>query len=197
VRVLHSGGAVDKDFVEFEQSTRDNEKKAEDAKQAREARKRENEYVKEKLKKRSTLKISNKNMPDAVIRDCVCRTLVEEAKFTDEARVEFKINVTFDDQKWTIFRKYDKVTALYNAVYKLKFTKDMCPPKKKRSSMSEADFAKLQVSKLQELLDALAQNRMLVLNNSSTKQGYLRFLAPVGWDDIKPEDFIMPYAFEL
>jgi len=197
IRALHGSGAVDRDFVEYEKDAKEKARKAEEAAKARAQRKMEDDYVKEKMKKRSTLLLTNRNMTDTAIIHCVCNLYVKEAKKAndDESRTVFCVDVTFDDQTWTVFRKYEKVVTLYDAVYKLKFVKGMCPPKKAPSSMSDAEFANLQVEKLQELLNLLSKCRASVMGSSSARQGFLRFLAPVGWDDIKPPKFVMPFAF--
>lgn len=196
VHVLHSSGATDKDLVIMEKGQQKREKKEEEARKAKDLKKEEDEYVREKIKKRSTLRITNKNMGDCQMEVCLCTITVQGIVEKGNGQ-EFKINIMFDDQKWTVFRNFDKVAKMYDAMTKLKFIKGMCPPRKCPASMKEVEFIQLQISKLQNLFDLLVRNRPCVLANTVPRQKFLRFIAPVGWDDVKPEEFVMPFQFDF
>jgi len=194
--VMIGSGAVDKDTLLTEKDAKEREKKLEEIKAAKEARKRENDYVREKMRRRSTLRLINKNMSVEEINTCFCEMVVTRTEMK-EGQLVFKIEVTFDDQKWVIFRKYEKVLKLYNSLEKLKFVKGMCPPKKAPSCMTPDQFSQLQIAKLQSMLNTLSQFRSCLMGSSSAKQGYLTFISPVSWDDVKPNDFVMPFMIEF
>jgi len=204
ITVIVAAGAIDKDIVEMENMIKEREKKEEQTRLAREQKKKEDDYVRAKLKRLSTLRLINKNMTDGEMQTCKCKLQVDDelvsmpvSKDDPECQLEFRIDVIFDEQQWTVFRKFEKIAKLYNSVLKLKFVKGMCPPLKCPANMNESDFTCLQVSKLQAMLDVLSKNRSCVFPNAAARQGFLRFIAPVGWNDIKGDRFVMPFMLEL
>jgi len=193
---------------------KEEEKRKKDAddkrRKEKEALAREEEYIKSKEGSRQLQDAARRRKQQSILSKTVnpvaCTALFEVTEYEIKKKqdkpdfVVFRMNVTFDDTEWTVFRRWKQFLDL-DSVFKRNIPgyTDCLPKIKKANAKAKFDTALLDERRrgLDVYVRILEQSRSAIFESEQSASMFFRFIAPSQLGDIKPGGFIMPFKIKL
>eukprot|EP01111_Echinosteliopsis_oligospora_P009999 TRINITY_DN3029_c0_g1_i2.p1 TRINITY_DN3029_c0_g1~~TRINITY_DN3029_c0_g1_i2.p1 ORF type:complete len:620 (+),score=185.17 TRINITY_DN3029_c0_g1_i2:115-1974(+) len=203
ISAFQRGGAVDKDFLKKEAADKAVRNKEEQKERDRAQRKAESDYI-QKLRRQADrtdiITDATVDMTDEELVQCECVFNVVPSLMTDSdvyGRKLYRVEVVFAGKHWVILRTYEKILHLYRETNMILPVPLILPPSHSDKGLNAAHFQANQLILLQRFMDTLAEQRASVLLSYPATRAFLKFIAPVCWQDEKPIPFQMPFQLPV
>ena len=138
---------------------------------------------------------------------CYCSLQMGQAeirmKGTKQDFVAFRIDITFDQSSWSIFRRWKQFVSMDHVFSKEVYGYQKSMPNVDKQAYGgkhakfNPNFIELRRSGLQTYLNIVIAARNSIFSSRNGGNAFFKFIAPVQLGDIKPKGFIMPFKLTL